>query len=67
MRWACGPGYRTHLDRLIPGGFEQAVADADTWFAVELPSLQEWRFTQADATRITQPVLAVLGSESAKD
>ena len=39
VRWACGPGYRTHLDRLIPGGFEQAVADADTWFAVELPSL----------------------------
>ena len=30
VRWACGPGYRTHLDRLIPGGFEQAVADADT-------------------------------------
>src|SRR5262249_38655798 len=56
LRWAVGPGYRAHLDRLIPGAFEQAAADADAWFAVELPSLQEWRFTQADAARITQPV-----------
>jgi pimeloyl-ACP methyl ester carboxylesterase len=67
LRWAVGQGYRTHLDRLIPGGFEQAAADADTWFAVELPSLQEWRFTQEDARRIPHPVLAVLGAESVKD
>jgi len=67
LRWAVGPGYRAHLDRLIPGAFAQAVADADTWFAVELPSLQEWRFTQADAARISQPVLAVLGAESGAD
>ena len=43
------------------------LADADTFFAVEMPSLGEWRFTREDARRITQPVLAVLGSESAKD
>jgi pimeloyl-ACP methyl ester carboxylesterase len=67
LRWAVGPGYRPLLDRLIPGAFAQAVADADTWFAVELPSLSEWRFTQADAARIPQPVLAVLGAESGAD
>jgi len=67
LRWAVGPGYRAHLDRLIPGAFEQAAADADAWFAVELPSLAAWRFTRGDAERISQPVLAVLGSESAKD
>ena len=62
-----GPAYRGFLDELIPGAFAQAVADADTVFAVESPSVGEWRFTQEDARRIGQPVLAVLGSESAKD
>jgi|KBSSwiStaDraftv2_1062776.scaffolds.fasta_scaffold215237_2 pimeloyl-ACP methyl ester carboxylesterase len=65
LRWAIGPDYRGWLDRLIPGAFQQVVADADTFFAVELPSVQEWRFTRADAERVTQPVLGVLGAESA--
>jgi pimeloyl-ACP methyl ester carboxylesterase len=65
LRWAIGADYRTWLDRLIPGAFEQLVGDADTYFGVELPSMQEWLFTREDAQRITQPVLAVLGGESA--
>ena len=65
IRWAIGPDYRSWLDRMIPGAYEQLVADADTFFGVELPSLQEWHFTREDARRITQPVLGVLGSESA--
>ena len=65
LRWAMGPDYRGWLDRLIPGAFQQLVADADTFFGVELPSLQEWRFTRDDARAITQPVLGVFGAESA--
>jgi pimeloyl-ACP methyl ester carboxylesterase len=65
IRWAIGSDYRAWLDRLIPGAFQQSVADADTFFGVELPSMQEWRFTREDAQRITQPVLGVLGAESA--
>ncbi len=65
LRWAIGPEYRAWLDRLIPGAFQQVVADADTFFRVELPSVQEWRFTREDAQRITQPVLGVLGDKSA--
>jgi pimeloyl-ACP methyl ester carboxylesterase len=65
VRWAVGSDYRTWLDRLIPGAFQQLVADADTFFGVELPSLQEWRFTRDDARAITQPVLGVVGAESA--
>jgi pimeloyl-ACP methyl ester carboxylesterase len=65
LRWAIGSEYRAWLDRLIPGAFQQLVADADTVFGVELPSMQEWRFTREDAQRITQPVLGVLGAESA--
>jgi hypothetical protein len=41
------------------------VAGADTFCAVEFPSLQEWRFTREDAERVTQPVLGVFGAESA--
>ena len=65
LRWAIGQDYRSWLDRQIPGAFQQLVADADTLFSVELPSLQEWSFTRQDAQRITQPVLGVLGAESA--
>jgi len=65
LRWAIGPHYRAWLDRLIPGAYEQLVADADTVMGVELPSLQEWYFTRDDARRITQPVLGVVGAESA--
>jgi pimeloyl-ACP methyl ester carboxylesterase len=59
-----GPEYRRVLDRVLPGAFAQAVADADTFFRMELPALQQWSFTPADAGRITQPVLAVLGADS---
>ncbi|MGF1473055.1 MAG: alpha/beta fold hydrolase [Rubrobacteraceae bacterium] len=59
-----GPEYRGVLHRMLPGAFEQAVADADTYFQIEIPALGRWSFTQEDAGRITQPVLAVLGEES---
>jgi pimeloyl-ACP methyl ester carboxylesterase len=67
VRVAIGPAYRSFLDPLIPGWYEQALADTDAFLAVELPSIGEWRFTREDARRIRQPVLAVHGSESAKD
>jgi pimeloyl-ACP methyl ester carboxylesterase len=64
LRIVFGPGYRGVLDRVVPGAFAQAVADADTFFQFEMPALQQWTFTQADAGRIEQPVLSVLGSKS---
>jgi pimeloyl-ACP methyl ester carboxylesterase len=66
LRVALGAGYREVLDRMLPGAFAQAVTDADTFFQFELPALQEWRFTQEDASRIKQPILSVIGSESDK-
>ncbi|MBI2303559.1 MAG: alpha/beta hydrolase [Chloroflexi bacterium] len=60
-RW---PGYRAVLDRILPGAFVQAVTDAATSFELELPGWLDWSFGEAEARRITQPVLAVLGSES---
>lgn len=60
-RW---PGYRAPLDTVLPGAFDQAVADADTWFAREVPGQLAWRFGEAEARRIAPPVLCVLGGES---
>ena len=59
-----GPGYRDALERGLPGVFAQAVADADAFFAQELPALQAWTFTEAEAKRVTQPALAVVGERS---
>jgi len=60
-RW---PGYRAPLEQVLPGAFEQAVADAPNTFESELPGLLDWSFSAAQARRITQPVLSVLGGES---
>ncbi len=61
---ARSPGYRAALDRVLPGGFAQAVADAGTWFDWELPGLLAWRFGETEARHISRPVLSVLGSRS---
>ncbi len=64
LRGVCGPGYREVLDRSLPGAFDQHIADADTFFDVELPAMRQWSFTKEDARRIVQPVLAVVGAKS---
>jgi pimeloyl-ACP methyl ester carboxylesterase len=61
QRW---PGYRERLERVLPGAFEQAVADAATCFSADLQAALDARFGRAEAARITQPVLAVLGEKS---
>src|SRR5437660_559040 len=60
-RW---PDYQAHLDHVLPGAFDQAVADAATVFEMDIGHL-DWSFGAAEARRITQPVLSVLGGESA--
>jgi len=61
-----GDNYRQVIDKVLPAGaFELAVADLDTFFQVEMPALQQWRFTAEDAKRITQPVVSVVGNETA--
>lgn len=58
------PDYRPLLDKNMPGAFDQAVADCDTPFSVELDALGSWSFTLEEAGRIRQPVLSVVGEES---
>ena len=49
---------------LGPEAVRTAVADADTFFDVELPALQQWAFSRDVAVRIQQPVLTVVGAKS---
>ena len=60
-RW---PGYRATLERVLPGAFAQAVADAETWFEREASGQLGWHFGEAEFQRISQPTLSVLGGES---
>ena len=60
-RW---PGYRAILERVLPGTFAQAVADAETWFEREASGQLGWHFGEAEVRRISQPTLSVLGGES---
>jgi pimeloyl-ACP methyl ester carboxylesterase len=64
-RGVFGPGYRGPLEQGLPGAVEHCIADADAFFAQELPALQGWSFTQEDASRITHPVLAIVGENTA--
>jgi pimeloyl-ACP methyl ester carboxylesterase len=60
-RW---PGYLAVLERALPGALSQAMADAGTSFEHELPGLLGWHFGEAEARRISQPTLSMLGGES---
>lgn len=60
-----GSGWEEYVSRNLPGGVAQAEADAETFFKVEMPALQEWQFDEIKAKAIAQPVVCVLGSETA--
>jgi 3-oxoadipate enol-lactonase len=64
MRGVAGEGWREPMDRALPGAFEQAVADAPTFFEQELPAVQTWPFGEDDARRIAHRALAVIGGRS---
>jgi pimeloyl-ACP methyl ester carboxylesterase len=58
------PNAREIVESAIPGGFDQAIRDADTFFTIEVPSLQAWKFDADAAQRITQPVLYMLSEDA---
>jgi pimeloyl-ACP methyl ester carboxylesterase len=64
LRMRFGYDYRTDLEQVLPGAFEQAVADAGATFDLDLPGLREWHFNQEEVIRLTQPVLNVPGGQS---
>lgn len=66
LRHVCGDGYRTALERAIPGAFGEALDEADLFFQAEMPAVQRWAFGAGDAAQIEHPVLNVLGADSAQ-
>jgi pimeloyl-ACP methyl ester carboxylesterase len=66
LRGVCGPDYREYVDRMLPpGAMDQAVADTDTFLQTEAPSVGRWTFGRDEAARLPQPVLSVVGDQSA--
>jgi pimeloyl-ACP methyl ester carboxylesterase len=61
MSAVSAPDWRSVVANTVPGGAEQSEQDAPTFFEVELPTLGKWVFDRDRLSRITQPVLAVLG------
>lgn len=55
---------RDTLEARVPGLVDQSVADAETFFGVELPALAEWSLAAEQAAALEQPVLSVLGEET---
>jgi 3-oxoadipate enol-lactonase len=64
LRGVAGSAYRGVLDRVLPAAFDQAVVGAETFFGQELPAVQQWSFSRDQASRVTQPTLAVIGEKS---
>ena len=65
MRGIGGPGYPAVLTgQLGPGGLDAARAESAFFFADEVPAVREWIFGPAQAARVTQPTLVVLGGDS---
>jgi pimeloyl-ACP methyl ester carboxylesterase len=64
LRGTCGPRYREALESAVPDALDQALAGAESFFGHELPALRQWTFGPAEARRVTQPVLAVVGERS---
>ena len=55
---------RTALEKSAPGSVQQSIADADTFFGVELTALSAWSFGARQAAAIRQPVLSVVGTNT---
>jgi pimeloyl-ACP methyl ester carboxylesterase len=65
LRHVGGDGYRAVLDREVPEAYAEALAEADLFFQAEMAAVQAFGFGPAEAGRVSQPVLNVLGAESA--
>lgn len=55
---------RAVIEEHVPGSVADATQDADTFFGVELPALNAWKFGPEQAARIGQPVLSVQGTNT---
>lgn len=64
MTGAVDPSYRKFFEDEWPEGLGEALRGASPFFTTDQPSVQAWKFTAAEAARITHPVLLVIGDGS---
>jgi pimeloyl-ACP methyl ester carboxylesterase len=64
MQGVVDPGYQEFFEDAWPDGIQELIDGASTFFMTDQPSLQGWKFTAAEALRVTQPVLLVIGDGS---
>lgn len=58
------PVCRAVLEENVPNAIADAVADADSFFGVELPAVGAWSISTADTATVTAPVLSVYGDDT---
>jgi pimeloyl-ACP methyl ester carboxylesterase len=64
LKFVIGSEVRATLDRVLPGAFEQAIKDIDTFFEIELPALRSWSPSPVQTRSIKKPILIVLGENT---
>jgi pimeloyl-ACP methyl ester carboxylesterase len=64
MNAVSAAGWRSALSNALPGAEQQAERDAAAFFDVEFPAFREFVFDAERASRLSQPVLYLLGGES---
>jgi pimeloyl-ACP methyl ester carboxylesterase len=64
MKGMVDPDYRKFFENTAPDGIQEVLAGAKAFFTTDQPAVQTWKFSAAQAARITQPVLLVMGDGS---
>jgi pimeloyl-ACP methyl ester carboxylesterase len=64
MKGMVDPDYRKFFEDTSPDGIQEVLDGAKAFFTTDQPAVQAWKFTAAQAARITQPVLMVIGGGS---
>ncbi len=62
-----GPNWQELMADQVPGAEEQAIADAASFFDIEVPGMAEFELDGQHAARLTMPALYVLGTESSSN
>jgi pimeloyl-ACP methyl ester carboxylesterase len=65
LRHVCGDDYRPALEQVVPDALAEALAEADLFFQAEIAAVQQFTFEPGDSPRIRQPVLNVIGANTA--
>jgi pimeloyl-ACP methyl ester carboxylesterase len=64
MKGVVDPDYQKFFDEIWPAGKDELARGGKPFFETDQPSNQAWQFGAAEAARIAQPVLLVIGDGS---